>query len=253
MNGGHDLIGVGAGLLLSSLIGAGGQAVSNWITRKREDNAVQRRAADMEAAGFNRVLAAGQPASAQNLPSAVSAGADKAAQAMSLMTAKANVGLLEAQKANVEAQTARTQAEADYLVNTRESRELQAKALSTLDQNRLAAEQQVSGWVDADGTAHRSTAAEWRALSNMYDARMKFLSATQQEMMNRLQRQAYNEVVAKRVKNPFLAEMLSKALAVELAKKQVDWFDVGKWVNAVGGITGSAVNVGKAYMLAGGL
>ena len=43
------------------------QKRENRITRKREDNAVQRRAKDMEAAGLNKVLAAGDPASAQAL------------------------------------------------------------------------------------------------------------------------------------------------------------------------------------------
>lgn len=43
------------------------QKNENKITRQREDNAIQRRANDMEAAGLNKVLAAGDPASAQAL------------------------------------------------------------------------------------------------------------------------------------------------------------------------------------------
>lgn len=43
------------------------QKQENDITRAREDNAVQRAAADMEAAGLSKTLAAGNPASAQSL------------------------------------------------------------------------------------------------------------------------------------------------------------------------------------------
>lgn len=43
------------------------QKAENDITREREDNAVQRAAADMTAAGLSKTLAAGQPASAASL------------------------------------------------------------------------------------------------------------------------------------------------------------------------------------------
>lgn len=43
------------------------QQSENAITREREDNAVQRAAADMTAAGLSKTLAAGNPASAQSL------------------------------------------------------------------------------------------------------------------------------------------------------------------------------------------
>lgn len=60
--------------LIGSALGAGAsihnmnaQRDENKITRSREDNAVQRRKADLEAAGLNPALAAGQSASASAL------------------------------------------------------------------------------------------------------------------------------------------------------------------------------------------
>lgn len=44
------------------------QREQNEITRAREDNAVQRRAADLAKAGINPLMAAGSPASASNMP-----------------------------------------------------------------------------------------------------------------------------------------------------------------------------------------
>ena len=56
------------------------QQQENDITRMREDNAVQRAAADMTAAGLSKTLAAGHPASAQGLtaPQAVAPQVEKA-------------------------------------------------------------------------------------------------------------------------------------------------------------------------------
>lgn len=104
------------------------QQRENEITRSREDNAVQRAAADMQAAGLSKTLAAGNPASASALSAPqVQAGSVKAlsnqfkyesalqklnlGQLMLDMAAKKkqldiNEGVAEAQVANINADTA---------------------------------------------------------------------------------------------------------------------------------------------------
>lgn len=72
-------------------------------TWDREDNAVQRRAADMKAAGINPLLAAGSPAQASSpvqigAPQMENTGFDKALVAMNLMAQKKNIGLTTAQE-----------------------------------------------------------------------------------------------------------------------------------------------------------
>lgn len=103
------------------------QQRENEITRSREDNAVQRAAADMQAAGLSKTLAAGNPASASALSAPqVQAGSVKAlsnqfkyesvlqklnlGQLMLDMAAKKkqldiNEGVAEAQVANINADT----------------------------------------------------------------------------------------------------------------------------------------------------
>jgi len=68
-----DWVAAGAGAaaaggnLLSSLFTSRYQKKLNQKVMQREDNAVQRRAADMQAAGLSKTLAAGSPASATSL------------------------------------------------------------------------------------------------------------------------------------------------------------------------------------------
>lgn len=102
----------------TSLFNMWQQGEQNRITREREDNAIQRRAKDMEAAGFNPVLAAGNPAGAQalSLPHAE----DPAQAAMAMMKGGQDIATSAAEKVRVEeatkqvkAQTRITKAEAD--------------------------------------------------------------------------------------------------------------------------------------------
>lgn len=72
-------------------------------TWEREDNAVQRRAADMKAAGINPLLAAGSAAQASSpiqvgAPQMENTGFDKALVAMNLMAQKKNIALTTAQE-----------------------------------------------------------------------------------------------------------------------------------------------------------
>lgn len=71
------MLSVGAGLALGAGISAFGGAVTSWlnnrsiskenkIMREREDNAISRRVADLEASGLSPTLSAGSPASSQS-------------------------------------------------------------------------------------------------------------------------------------------------------------------------------------------
>jgi len=105
-------------LTSSAIIGAGtslvGTATNLLMSKKRrqeqyarEDNAVQRRASDLQAAGLSKTLAAGSAAQAQTqqLPN-TSGFSDAGKQLGNIPMAKAQKASLEAQKNKVEEETA---------------------------------------------------------------------------------------------------------------------------------------------------
>ena len=97
---------IGAG---SSLAGSGINTVVGLLGRRRqwerEDNAVQRRAADLEAAGLSKTLAAGSAASSQTTPVSTGSGFSDAGKHLG------QIPMAKAQKAAIEANTDKTEAE----------------------------------------------------------------------------------------------------------------------------------------------
>jgi len=95
---------IGAG---SSLAGSGINTVVGLLGRRRqwerEDNAVQRRAADLEAAGLSKTLAAGSAASSQTVPVSTGSGFSDAGKHLG------QIPMAKAQKAAIEANTDKTE------------------------------------------------------------------------------------------------------------------------------------------------
>jgi len=104
----------------SALIGAGtslaGTATNLLMSKKRreeqyarEDNAVQRRAADLEAAGLSKTLAAGSAAQAQTQQAPNTSGFSDAGKHLG------NIPLAKANKAAIEANIKKTENESDAI------------------------------------------------------------------------------------------------------------------------------------------
>lgn len=145
-------------ILYAQAIAAAISAVSTWYTnkQKRKDagNAVQRRADDLRAAGFNPVLAAGASASSANLesPARDAVEGTKASSALSLQKK-----LIAAQTAKLGAETRKADAQTDVLGKQAPLREAElakaqfmGKLFKRLDSLGISLEQLMHkpGWAD---------------------------------------------------------------------------------------------------------
>lgn len=86
----------------------------NWQA-KREDTAVQRRVADMRAAGINPILAAGQGAASQTVGTAEAKGAPSMGEAIQMAAARKEMAKTEAETNLLNAQSIKEQKETKIL------------------------------------------------------------------------------------------------------------------------------------------
>jgi hypothetical protein len=223
--------------LLGGALGAVGGLVTNAINVgqqnkawAREDNAVQRRAADMQAAGFNPVLAAGAPA--QSSPAVrldnVAEGAMQGAQsATDISRTQAQEELINQQKSNEYTHQKILSANAE---------EADASArLKTLEADRA---ENLAGiqYGDSQGKATRLySAASDTILKTMQNeaSSNNLKSVTEKEhqaFMNKYQPQ-YDELERKAKNEKWTQEQLVTAtrdLTKQIMEKSLKWMDIEK-------------------------
>lgn len=124
---------VGGGLSIATdLLNQNFAREQNAITREREDTAIQRRVKDMEAAGLNPVLAAGNPAGAQAL--SLPHVNDPAEAAMAMMKGSQDIATSNAEKLRLEEATKQTRAATRSAVADAKMKENQASIMDSINQ-----------------------------------------------------------------------------------------------------------------------
>lgn len=242
------------------------QQYDRWLTQEmwsREDNAVQRRAADLKAAGMSPLLAAG--ASAQTGAMARSSAPESSTgglgQIVGMLAQSAGIAQSKAQTRLLEANARKAEVEADYLQREKDL------ALRSGEANASYLEQSLQSRVDQQLAAARS--AKSKAAVNELDATLREMeqaglaTAAQLQYMEASIRKywlaGYDRWPLKMedgsmvyidlhsMKNASEAEFLAKTLAYELMQKEKKWFVAGKLIGAGTSLVGTAINAFTGY------
>lgn len=219
-------IGTIAASALASLYNTYSQKKENQITREREDNAVSRRIADLEANGLSPTLAAGSAASAQNLQAPQT---DRNAVGLGAWYDKI---MLENQIAQTEASTSEAQANATYAQN------LARMSSYSAQRDRLSLAYDLGLPVEA-------VAFNWYGDGKKTPRDMKFEDFYRDGFQN-------NDFANSPLMQKMRAGTSSVLNSAEFAQKQNNWYGFNQVVGAIGniadiglGIGGLGVDIGK--------
>lgn len=199
------------------------------ITWQREDNAIQRRAADLEAAGLSKTLAAGSAAQTSTpikpdvpqMADVAGSGLNKAAVVLDMIQQKANIAKTEAENRAIQLQMDKTRSET---IGQDLSNAFSASA-NPLKQSGIELDVALS-------TATNPIKIEQMVLDNKIKGVEKSIKEAEEKIKQiAIPREAValaKDKVDLVAKNQGLSvtekELISKQIAIELATHNYDWF-----------------------------